>query len=341
MDPPRIHPGSSQGCCCPTELQASPDCPLSPGRGTEGAGDALEAAQSGRDRDLLELSLCQPFSCCCCTRFSGSFSQSLTCREGDLAAMGLFWGFLSPEHNSGHLTAETRAAPKLCWFLVAPIPSQGLCGSFTLRALPWTPQASPRAPQPRGFHVWLWIRADSRLGHARGRGCSSVWMLLTPLHPWGDDSLLSSPLHFALGFPEAWEWLFSHLGLTCSRSVGIRSQRCCSRIQLELLGLPWLSPKIASPARAASRALCWDEFSFPQKPLSQELQHPRLDLHPGEGRECGPVGKLRHVDDFGAGSRAASLQPGCSPSAAFPGSSTSWGTAGTPHFPRYAPFNYP
>lgn len=341
MDPPRIHPGSSQGCCCPTELQASPDCPLSPGRGTEGAGDALEAAQSGRDGDLLELSLCQPFSCCCCTGFSGSFSQSLICREGDLVVMGLFWGFLSPEHNSGHLTAETRAAPELCWFPVAPIPSQGLCGSFTLCALPWTPQASPRAPQPRGFHVWLWIRADSRLGHARGRGCSSVWMLLTPLHPWGDDSLLSSPLHFTLGFPEAWEWLFSHLGLTCSRSAGIRSQRCCSRIQLELLGLLWLSPKIASPARAASRALCWDEFSFPQKPLSQELQRPRLDLHPGEGRECGPVGKLRHVDDFGAGSRAASLQPACSPSAAFPGSSTSRGAAGTPHFPRYAPFNYP
>lgn len=69
------------------------------------------------------------------------------------------------------------------------------------------------------------------------------------------------------------------------------------KIQLELLNLPWLSPKITSRARAAGRGLHRDECSFPAKPLSQELRYPRLDQHPELGREDGPVGKLRQVDE--------------------------------------------
>lgn len=99
-------------------------------------------------------------------------------------------------------------------------------------------------------------RSDSgrtRLGHDRGRGCSHAVIThryTTPMHKhlWGDDSLLSPPL-FALGFPGAWESVFSFLGLMCSHPAWGLGPTLLCKIQLDLLNFPWLSPKIASPAK--------------------------------------------------------------------------------------------
>lgn len=161
----------------------------------------------------------------------------------------------------------------------------------------------------------------------RMQQCEEVIHAFTPMGRW-QPALLTSP--FRPGLSRAVGTAFLPSGAHVLPLHRDLEPILLCKIQLKLLHFPWLNPKI-SPVRAVSRAPCWEEFSSPQNPLSQELQHP------GEGRE----GKLRPGDDFGgccgAGRGAASLQTSCSISNLL----LILQLDPPPKFPRFAPFNYP